>query len=130
MADLTTIEGVLLSLLQAAGLTAYDTVAPVGARAPFVTLQEVSALDAGQSLGGPSTTTRARWQVDAYSDRRDVARTMGRQVRAALDGYAGNGAGGDFVVRSVLFEDRRDLYEADELLHRVSTDFIVWSVGS
>lgn len=136
MADVTTVEGALIARLQGyAGLTAlvgervYEIVAPAGVRPPFVTLQEISALDVGQSLSGPSATTRSRYQVDAYSDRRDTAKAVGRQVRAALDGYTGDGASGDFVIKSVLFEDRRDLYEAAELAHRVSTDFIVWSVA-
>lgn len=136
MADMTTVEGALVARLQGyAGLAAFDPpvgvyeiVAPAGVRPPFVTLQEISANDVGQSLSGPSATTRSRYQVDAYADRRDVAKAIGRQVRAALDGYSGDGAAGDFVIQSVLFEDRRDLYEAAELAHRVSTDFIVWAI--
>lgn len=109
------------------GVRVYAVVAPGDVAKPFVTFQEISALDAGQHLRGPSNLMRSRYQVDAWADRRGVAKSLGAAIRACLDGYRGDTAAADTtIVRSILFEDRRDLYEAPELLHRVSIDFLVW----
>lgn len=134
-----TVEAALAARLKGdAGLAAmvedrvYELIAPQGARRPFVTLQEISASDPAQTMDGPSTLLRSVYQVDVYADgpmARLTARQAGRQIRAALDGYTGDPAGGDNVIKSVLFSDRRDIYD-DVALHRVSTDFTVWSEGA
>lgn len=107
------------------GSRIFAVTAPAGTAHPFLTYQEISALDPAATLDGPSVWLRARYQVDAWADRQDQAEALGRAVRAALDGYSGGA--GDAIVKSCLFADRRWLHEQAEQLHRCSIDFIIWA---
>lgn len=100
----------------------FPVTAPAGTAHPFLTYQEVSALDPAPTLDGPSIWSRSRYQIDAWADRQDQAEALGLAVRAALDGYTGGA-----VIKDCRFADRRWLHEAAEGLHRCSVDFIIWA---
>jgi hypothetical protein len=90
---------------------------------PAITLQTVSALEGAHSEGADGLA-RPRVQIDAWSERYRSAVEVADRVKALLHGY--RGALGDRQCAGAFFADRRDLYEADAKLHRVSQDFHLW----
>lgn len=76
-----------------------------------------------QSLHGPTLGLRqARVQIDAYGANYAASQALADAIEAALDATS-SGGGQCTAVR----QGRRDLYESDTKLFRVSLDFSVWS---
>lgn len=86
---------------------------------PFVVLTLVSAVPDATHSGLPSELMEdARVQVDCYSDDYDEA----EDVFAAVDDVLGALARPDFAA---VRDTRRDLWEDETHLHRVSVDYLV-----
>lgn len=90
---------------------------------PAVTVQEISAVpeslmgdDAGIALG--------RIQVDAWADNRADAKTLGEQVRDALQRHRGTHNSSALTFTSMNSAGVR--YEADGRVWRHRQDFEVW----
>lgn len=92
-----------------------------GAAYPRVVLFTIGDAE-GHNLQGPDGHSIGRIQADCYATTYGQAKTLSRAVRAALDGYSGNGLQGVFLAGS---RDTREggTNEADRPF-RVSLDFI------
>jgi hypothetical protein len=77
---------------------------------------------AGFSTGTAGTLKQSRVQVDSYAKTYDDAHELDDAIADYLTALEGASAS-----ITVEFAGSRDLYENDTQLHRVSTDFIVWS---
>ena len=87
-------------------------------------------------LTGPSTISRARFQVDAYARTYIAAHEIAEAIRESIDGFTGevSGANGSMMLKHVALEDRRDGYEQGDSTesgwHRVSLDFVFWHTAT
>lgn len=80
------------------------------------------------SMGGPSGLVHSRVQVDCWATLNASATAVARAVRAAISGLRETVDGVEF--QGVFIDNETDYTEegvgADELLHRVSIDFLIW----
>lgn len=95
---------------------------PQGAALPALVLNAISDVS-GHTLEGPWAMSDGRVQIDCYAQSYGAAKTLGRSVRTALDGYKGG------AINAVFFENAQDgreggTNEADRPF-RMSLDFIV-----
>ena len=98
----------------------YPSVAPQSSQLPVVVYQVIDEQRI-ESLGGFTSGTRnARVQVDVYAETYTAAQALADAVAAALGALTG-------ANLSSVQVSRRDLYEDESQLHRVSTDFSLWS---
>lgn len=93
---------------------------PQGTANPRVCLWTISDAE-GLTIEGPDGFSQGRVQADCYGSTYSAAKNLSRAVRAALDGYAGNGLQ---LVRLIGTRDSREggTNEADRLF-RVTLDF-------
>ena len=135
-------EVVRAKLLASAGVTAlvgtrvYQLLLQQGPTYPAIRVQLISE-PRPNHLRGADGSIRSRVQVDAYAqvgngtDPYDGAADVADAVRDALAGTAPFDDGGsppETVVTGVFVDNRRVLYEPEELrVVRVSQDVIVWS---
>lgn len=111
----------------------------VGARVSWVTRPRMSELPSItlQQIGGirhydmtaPSGLVQARVQVDCWALANKDAARVARAVNAAIGGLRGEVAGVEF--QGCFLESELDFTDAtgatpDELLHRVSQDYVIW----
>jgi hypothetical protein len=94
---------------------------------PSVTLRRIDAVR-DYTMGGPSGLVRSRVQVDCWAATYDSATVVSRAAVAALSGMRETVSDIDF--QGAFADDERDLTDegsgADEVLHRVSVDFLIW----
>lgn len=92
-----------------------------GAAYPRVVLWTIGDAE-GHNLQGPDGHSIGRIQCDVYALTYGASKQLSRAVRAALDGYSGNGFQGVFLASS---RDTREGGSNDaERPFRVSLDFI------
>ena len=95
---------------------------PQGSAMPYVVLWGIGDA-AAATLDGPEGMSQGRVQVDCYGLTYGQAKQLARAVRAAMDGFRGNGLKGVFLAGT------RDTREggSNEAIRpfRVSLDFIV-----
>lgn len=89
--------------------------APDGVLKPYVTFFEVSSAPV-TSLGGDSGLDNVRLQVDVWADTYEEAREVSKGIRALISGAS-------FKPTT---QDKREDYESDTKLYRVSTDYACW----
>ena len=101
-------------------LRVYLNQAPQGVTLPCITFFQVTS-DPNNSLSGPSSLWRERWQVDCWADRYATAKTVAESVRTVMLGAAGTN---NIVSITMLSELAQ--FEREESLHRVILDFSIW----
>lgn len=106
---------------------------PQGERRASVVFNLISGIG-DYNMQGPSGLARPRYQIDAWSPDADVAASLGRAIKGAIDGYAGavsfgsNSPQDQVTIQGVFADNERDAYSTDEKLFGVSQDFFIWFV--
>lgn len=93
---------------------------PQGVPLPGIVLTVIDDLEQ-VTHQGPDGLSQARVQVDCYADTYSQAKTLGRAVRLALNGYRGNGFQGVFLAATR--EGREGGTNEADRPFRVSQDF-------
>lgn len=75
-----------------------------------------------QALDGPSGDQRPRIQFDVWAERYLEGQAVADQLESLLDGF--RGMMGERLVRTVMLENRFDLYEDAARYERVVLEFI------
>lgn len=120
---------VFARLIAAGGVTAlvgaspsriYPGLMPQAAATPACVYSVVSEQNQNSLAGWTSGLKNSRFQLDCYARTYAEADTLAAAVAAVLDSVATK-------TFSSLQVSRRDLYEDDTELHRVSLEFSIWS---
>lgn len=101
------------------GTRIYPQVIPQGSAMPAVAYSVVDEVPENSLTGWSSGLSNARVQVDAYAPTYVSAQALADAIAGALATYQTSGL-------SVLLESKRDGYEDETSLHRVSLDFSMW----
>lgn len=101
----------------------YPTIAAASVAKPYLTWQHIDG-PRPAALDGPSGMVRSTIQFDAWATSQRGAALVFHALRAALNGYRGDM--GSTRVNSVILDTRRDGFEDETRLHRVSADFVIW----
>lgn len=127
------IEAAIYEILAAAaGVTAivgsniYPVLMPEEAPYPALTYFTVDA-DEIHTLDRTSGLVHQRFQVDAWANDYSTAKTLMKQVRAALEAAYGTIVTplGDVDIDGILRDNERDLYEDKTRTHHCAGDFLV-----
>lgn len=97
---------------------------------PALTFGRVSTPEIPHAMGSTPSLKKVRMQVDSYATSYLDAKTLSGRVKTALSRYRGTVTGE--VVQDVFYANEIDMTEErgqDELLYRVSQDFMVWHEG-
>jgi len=96
---------------------------PQNVTLPAVTYELISD-PRGNTHQGPDGTVEARYQVTAWSQSYQQAKTLSLQVKNALQGYRGP-MGTGVAVASIFAAGGRDLFDDDLRIFYVASDFFI-----
>lgn len=109
----------------------YPTKLPQGTTLASIVYSRISGVGDHHSQGA-SGLARPRMQIDCWASTVDGADTLGRLVKARIDGFGGampygsNSPQDEIAVQGVFFQSERDDYDDAAKLHRVSQDYVIW----
>lgn len=118
------------------GTRFYPVKAPQAGTYPLVTMQKI-AEPRYPHLRGSGGMASAHVQIDAWVKETGAAfssaQHLGELIRRRIDGFSGvltdssESPAASFYI-SILYEDSRDLFEADVNggYYRTSTDYVIW----
>ena len=100
----------------------YTQSAPLEAVYPLITFSLASKVPTNTKDGG-SVVDESRIQVDVYSKLALTAGQIEAAVRTALDGYSGTLF--SHRIDSIYFEQQRELFDPEQRVYRISTDYFI-----